>query len=555
MSIAGLKLGLPEDIESDAEEVRGGAEQLYELRNTMLGHTGELDGTLQSTATEFAGAVAWDISDASQTDIQSWQDLAELLTGTGLALGFYADAVETYKEVREDLERRWEEHKAAALLRIEEADGMLTAAGTSAETAEMTHALTVRAGLLKEHDTAREEFNEEKERTEKVLTNSPDQALWERAVDRGLISGRDVHLLGGEIPAEIEFGPAEDWTPQEVADWWRDLAPHQQEWAMEDYPELLRDLDGIPVVVRDQLNRDHLDDEIARLEEEIEALEQDRQEALDALASDGSDEDVDIPTTNPADLEEELDTLIELRNDLNDEDADRYLLALDTENRGRAIVSTGNPDTADNVATLVPGTTTTWQSIDEQMNRAEALRQSAVAADEDGEHAVISWIGYDAPNVAEAAFPGRAEGAVDELSSFQDGLRATHENTTASHNTVIGHSYGSTVVGHTAQSEAGLNADEIVLVGSPGADADHVSELGFAPENVHASTAGNDKITDFTGLTHGADPTSPDFGASVFTSDKGSQGGNWPLGDAHSEYFNRGTASLEHMGEVIAGKH
>ena len=554
MSVAGLKLGLPEDIESDAEEVRGGAEQLYELRNTMLGHTGELDGTFQSTATEFAGAVAWDISDASQTDMQSWQDLAELLTGTGLALGFYADAVETYKEVREDLERRWEEHKAAALLRIEEADGMLTATGVSPEAAEMTHALTVRAGPLKEHDTAREEFDEEKDRTEKVLTNGPDQALWERAVDRGLISGREIHLLGGEIPAEIEFGPAQDWTPQEVADWWNGLAPHQQEWAMEDYPELLRDLDGIPVVVRDQLNRDHLDDEIERVEEEIEALEQDRQEALDALASGVPDEDVDIPTTNPSDLEEELETLTTLHTNLNDENADRYLLALDTENRGRAIVANGSPDTADNVATLVPGTTTTWQSVNDQTARADALLEAATDADESANHAVISWIGYDAPNVPEAAFPGRAEGAVDELSGFQDGLRATHENTSASHNTVIGHSYGSTVVGHTAQSEAGLNADEIVLVGSPGANADHVSELGFAPENVHASTALNDGITNLTGLTHGADPTSPDFGATVFESDEGSEGGPWSLGAAHSEYFDRNSSSLETMGEIIAGQ-
>uniref|UniRef100_UPI00038194A8 alpha/beta hydrolase n=1 Tax=Nocardiopsis alkaliphila TaxID=225762 RepID=UPI00038194A8 len=216
--------------------------------------------------------------------------------------------------------------------------------------------------------------------------------------------------------------------------------------------------------------------------------------------------------------------------------------------------SNGNPDTADNVATLVPGTTTTWQSIDTQMGRADWLMEAADEADEDADHATISWIGYDAPNVAEATGPGRAEGAVDELSRFQDGLRATHENTTQSNNTVIGHSYGSTVVGHTAQSEAGLNADKIILVGSPGANAQHASELGFLPENVHASTAKNDGITAFTDLTHGTDPTSPDFGATVFKSDKGSEGGSFPLGTAHSEYFKEGSLSLKYMGKIIAGQ-
>jgi hypothetical protein len=110
------------------------------------------------------------------------------------------------------------------------------------------------------------------------------------------------------------------------------------------------------------------------------------------------------------------------------------------------------------------------------------------------------------------------------------------------------------VVGHTAQGEGGLNADEIVLVGSPGANADHVSDLGFAPENVHVSTAENDNITYLTGLTHGMDPTDPDFGATDFRSDPGTDGGQWPLNDAHSEYFHEGRSSLAYMGEVIAGQ-
>lgn len=204
---------------------------------------------------------------------------------------------------------------------------------------------------------------------------------------------------------------------------------------------------------------------------------------------------------------------------------------------------------------MVPGTTTTWESVDGQMTRADDLKEAAGNADSDAEHSVITWIGYDAPNVVEAAFPGRAEGAVDELSAFQEGLRATHENSSPSNNTVIGHGYGSTVVGHTAQSEAGLDADELVLVGSPGVNADHVDELGFDSDDVHVSTAENDGITGMTGKTHGADPTDRAFGATEFRSADGGEGGPWPLGAAHSEYFQPNKPSTRYMGGVIAGQH
>ena len=51
------------------------------------------------------------------------------------------------------------------------------------------------------------------------------------------------------------------------------------------------------------------------------------------------------------------------------------------------------------------------------------------------------------------------------------------------------------------------------------------------------------------------DPTSPDFGASVFESKAGTEGGSFPLGDAHSEYFQKENDSLRHMGKIIAGQN
>ncbi|MFD8492808.1 alpha/beta hydrolase [Amycolatopsis sp. NPDC059657] len=50
-----------------------------------------------------------------------------------------------------------------------------------------------------------------------------------------------------------------------------------------------------------------------------------------------------------------------------------------------------------------------------------------------------------------------------------------------SHNTTVGHSYGTTVIGHAARDEH-LAVDDIVFVASPGVGVNHASELGLPAE-------------------------------------------------------------------------
>ncbi|MGO1053633.1 alpha/beta hydrolase [Crossiella sp. CA198] len=82
------------------------------------------------------------------------------------------------------------------------------------------------------------------------------------------------------------------------------------------------------------------------------------------------------------------------------------------------------------------------------------------------------------------------------------GLRATHEDQ-PSHNTVVGHSYGSTVVGHTPR-DLTIQADEVVFIGSPGVGVTQASELNLPPERVHSSTAQHDVIK-YTNINLGLD--------------------------------------------------
>src|SRR5205823_1739984 len=83
-----------------------------------------------------------------------------------------------------------------------------------------------------------------------------------------------------------------------------------------------------------------------------------------------------------------------------------------------------------------------------------------------------------------------SEPAEAALHRFQAGLRATHTGP-RSHNTVVGLSYGTTVVGLTGHAY-GLDADDIVLLGSPGTGVAHAADLGLDPGHVWASTAAHD---------------------------------------------------------------
>lgn len=169
MSISGMTLGLPKGTDSDAGEIRTGVEELYSVRDTMLGYSEDSDASLQSAANEFIGSLTWDISSASQKDLDSWQNVAELLTSAGLALGFFADAVDEYEEARSELESRWEQHKTDALARVEDDDGDLNFNGMTQKDSEIQHLISIRVGLLSEHGTARETFDEATDEAENTF--------------------------------------------------------------------------------------------------------------------------------------------------------------------------------------------------------------------------------------------------------------------------------------------------------------------------------------------------------------------------------------------------
>jgi hypothetical protein len=344
--------------------------------------------------------------------------------------------------------------------------------------------------------------------------------------------------LGPAGPTEPPGPPPPDRTPSHVATWWHGLSAAQRRWLVEHRSDLVGNLDGVPAADRDPANRERLAallaDPYARHRAALLAI----QAQLDADGPGG------IRT---------------------------YLLGLSSDGSGRAIVAFGDPDTADHVVTCIPGLGGRLDRVAEELTRMGHLSAAAARTAPDRSTSVIAWLGYDAPDsLPQAASSQRAVGAGPALHRFLTGLRSTHQGTD-SHNTVIGLSYGSTVVGLTGHG-LGLAADDVILIGSPGTGVQHASDLGVAPGHVWASTARHDIINaaadprylrpDLPGplrpifgehtdhLWFGPSPASPDFGAHVFQSAPGHA--TDPVG-AHVGYYDEGNPALADLADIVVG--
>lgn len=345
--------------------------------------------------------------------------------------------------------------------------------------------------------------------------------------------------------------PGPNTSPADVTTWWNSLSPQQQESMLFMHGDQLGSLDGIPVAVRDRANRGVLAEDKSKL------LEEKARTAADPSANTADGNTVDAKLDALSTIENRLATPVDPQHQ------QAYLMKLGTDGNGRAIIAMGNPDTATNVATYVPGTGAGLTHIGGDINRSDVMVGAAESAGSPST-AVITWVGYDAPqSLTDADSPSYADNAKGELQRFQDGLRATHVGP-PSHNTVVGHSYGTTVVGHAA-SDGSLNANDIVNVASPGVGVDNVNGLHLTGvpqdqvgQHVHSTIAQHDPIgLALSTPTLGPLPTDPSFGGEAFTSAPGPAGPWYELGwnpSVHSDYWNPGNPSLTNIGDVIAGK-
>ncbi|GLZ01980.1 alpha/beta hydrolase [Actinoplanes sp. NBRC 103695] len=348
-----------------------------------------------------------------------------------------------------------------------------------------------------------------------------------------------VYEAGGAPLGRAEVPPPET-TPANIRDWWQTLPTATQDALKAENPDAVRNLDGIPAEVRNELNREALGRELATQKAQLARI--------DPAALNTVDEYAEYQAL--AERVRGLESLAKLPQE------DHFLLGLDATGDGTAIVALGNPDTAANVSTLVPGVGSGLATVGDDIGRAANLRDAAGRAAGDdttfGQTSVIAWVGYDSPSFVGGVSAAPAEAAAPRLDRFEDGLRATHIGPDA-HQTIIAHSYGTVVTGIAAH-RFGLDVDDVVLVASPGVPVNDVTELrldGVPPDqvgqHVYAITGEDDWIQgliQYVGGDHGANPVDPDFGAVVLEDDSGD-------GDVHLGYFDAGTASVRRLGGII----
>ncbi|WP_335932181.1 alpha/beta hydrolase [Streptomyces sp. PTD5-9] len=352
----------------------------------------------------------------------------------------------------------------------------------------------------------------------------------------------------------LDSGIPQSKSPAENKVWWDGLSEEQRQEYLEIAPDLVGGLDGVPVIARDEANRNYLPvliDSLAR---------QDGDEAhskLDALQL--IDEKLKRPGHPPM-----------------------FLLGIGDEGNGRAIIAYGNPDMSRNVSAYVPGLGTKLNKdfVEGTMKRAQDTALGAQNIDPSS--ASIVWLGYDAPQSVDVMGTGDAKKGAPSYNHFMAGLEATNEHSDP-HLTAIGHSYGSLTVGTAAKQAGGIpGADDIILLGSPGVGVDNAQDLGVGKKHVFVGSAENDPVTHlptkeeafFAGplgvlvygdafdrgnddIYFGKDPASEAFGAQRFKVDPGPRpilemGGF----DAHSQYFTpeKDMVSAENIATIVAGR-
>ncbi|HEY6745496.1 MAG TPA: alpha/beta hydrolase [Mycobacteriales bacterium] len=396
------------------------------------------------------------------------------------------------------------------------------------------------AGLLRQAaDAVRSGLGGVADAARLAVAQSPQEAAESIAlavsVDRRMASGL---AAVDSVPGPVRL-PDPDRTPADVARWWTALPPHLRRRLIEQQPAALGRLAGLPADVRDEANRRQLTTLLRQLR-----AERDRIFAVVPP--------VPLVLARTAVLRSMLAVAESVERALAARPRAR-LFTLDLDGAGRVAIGLGDVDQARHVAVLVPGMgADALHGVGGTVDRAEhvlaeAGRQSAEST------AVVAWVGYAAPSWRQVPFATRARAGGRLLTADLQALDAgrSADGGGPAHVTLVGHSYGSTVIGAATRSGP-RRADDLVLLGSPGVLADDVGELGLSGRRVYVGEAPFDPVADLGAF--GADPGDPGFGATPVRADP-EPGLPLPvrLTEAHSHYFDPGSESLRNVARVVVG--
>lgn len=328
----------------------------------------------------------------------------------------------------------------------------------------------------------------------------------------------------------------------QVSGWWAGLDATAKRSMLSAMPELIGNLDGVPVTERNDANRDVLRSTIRELE--LEGTMTGRTLATQNL--------------------QRLQMLYSIADALGPSTANppRSLLQLDTHDAGKVAIVLGDLDTADYVSYLMPGmfitvggnvvewTDTAARLYDEQVSWLSLLADAG-ATDEVETVATVAWIGYQTPHLLNVGSLDLAYEGRDAIASAIDGLQ-TIRGTDQPFISLLAHSYGSTAA--LLALEQSTSIDALAMIGSPGAPATSVDDLNVRGD-VFVGEAAWDPIPNSSFF--GSDPGAVEFGARMM-----SVAGTVDVitnrvlaaSTGHNEYWSPGTESMRNLALVGINK-
>ena len=526
--------GNPADVTAFADELLRASTVADDL-DTMTADEATIDGWEGDAATAYAAHVKTVGTDA--------QLISLVLRGAAIA----ADAYEI-ELTRLQLEETTLSGEASSFNSA--VDQLAT--DTTGAPAEQEAALRARAAEL---ETRRSQLVTDLDTMSRAVTANDDTLRAALAKYASKSSARQA-TTGGDPADDImnrAGAPGTTDDPKKVAQWWDELTPEEQAAVTAANPEIIGSADGLPSAARHEANSILLENDL---------------EALRKLKEDGQitpDEERFLKNAEAA--EEALKKVDERYDPVTGEPLKGILHLYDPrawDGEGAVAVAIGDPDTADNVSTVVPGTGVTGEKIGTYQKNAANLYESARLSDPDASTSTILWIGYDTPEFSDGTFgfDPMARAGAEHLASYVNGLDAARGGREVNMS-VVAHSYGSTTAGHAA-TDYGLDVvDDLIVVGTPGLGrgVDHVDDLG-GPD-VWVGNASRDPVPQFADngwwgggpfdLGLGNDVAEDDFGAKRFQAEDPTRA-DAPVSKAdHSKYFDRGTESIFNMGQIIVG--
>lgn len=297
----------------------------------------------------------------------------------------------------------------------------------------------------------------------------------------GELWGANTNAPGVENLSRLLDG---ELSPEEVAQVWEQLQEEgvDTDALVQEYSVELANLNGLPFSVMDAAGRAAL----------AYALDTKHPEQLEDAFHRMGFESGDMS------LEEFMKDLTAVQDALGDADdlaapGDTVQLVSLGQHDGAATagISMGNLDTAETVGVFVSGMNSNVRGISDAFDAFRSIRGDDLSM------AMVTWVGYRAPNIPEEAFQDRANAGSVPLASFLDGIAVQRSDNPIGRFAVLGHSYGTNVAAEALKiSDAPV--DVYVTLGSAGLQHGTTAEdLGV--KEIYATHANGDNIAQTIG--------------------------------------------------------